>query len=793
MLGIEKVGRGREDYYLSTVAAGRRHDGGLIEPDGVWLGGAAGAIGLDGPVLPGELRAVLAGVHPHTGASLSASHARGRVRVMGYDFTFSTPKSLSVLHALGPVEGAGAVRDAHEGAVAAVVDYLERHGARWRRPGPRGRAGPPDHRISLPAQGLVVASFVHRTSRAPDPHLHSHVLVVNCVPGHDGRWSPLDGRALYVEATSVGNLYEAEVRQRVHERLGLRFGMLRGASADLDGIEVEVLRAFSRRSAEIATFLERRGLSGPRARHYAARATRRPKDLTVSHEELVAEWRERALDLGLAAGKLDRLVEAGLARAGRPDPLRDGEVLRGVQRALGPDGLTAERASFTRSDLVRAGCRAAPAGAAVAEVESAVDAVVRSPAVVERGAGARSLRGAGGKRIPAPATELRYTTPEVLAIEASIVSIAAAARGRGVAVVGEQAVASSLGRRQLKASDRETALRLLSSGDGVEVVRVTGGPPDAVEAARAGWEAEGAQVFGVAPTGPGARRLEATTGIESVPLDALGRSASALRHSASSLPAGSVLAVGGAARVGPRRLAVLLEGAAEARLKVLLVTGRLDGPDDRTLASIAATSAPLPAVATLAPERGSRGCSGEVRWCTVGPVRVGLAASAGEARRALLETWLEFAENGRAAVVVVDDAPTAAAIRDAGCGPVVRPGDLPPALGGLPEAAVVVLGAGGALPAAVRRNQAIERVHVATVRSAEAGDIGRAAEIALPRPLVRELGGVPRTFEGRAIWRAAAEASLGRDRLARERLEPALGALRELPPERTRARGGLER
>ena len=48
------------------------------------------------------------------------------------------------------------------------------------------------------ADGFIAAAFRHRTSRAADPHLHTHALVPNMVRSTDaGRWRTLDARHLY--------------------------------------------------------------------------------------------------------------------------------------------------------------------------------------------------------------------------------------------------------------------------------------------------------------------------------------------------------------------------------------------------------------------------------------------------------------------------------------------------------------------------------------------------------------------------------------------------------------------
>lgn len=241
MLSVAKVFRDREGYYLETVASRRQRSDVLIEPEGRWLGKAAASLGLVGEVDGRSLHAVLRGVDPASGELLSAHH--DSVRVVAFDCTYSTPKSVSILHALGSEEVREQVRAGHEQAATAALGYLERTGARVRRTLARG-----EPRSALPAEGLLAAAFVHRASRAPDPHLHSHVLVANLAPGPDGRWSALDARGLYLEMRTTRYLYETQLRSELTCRLGVSWRELQGSWADLAGIDPKVSRAFSRRS-----------------------------------------------------------------------------------------------------------------------------------------------------------------------------------------------------------------------------------------------------------------------------------------------------------------------------------------------------------------------------------------------------------------------------------------------------------------------------------------------------------------------------------------------------------------
>jgi conjugative relaxase-like TrwC/TraI family protein len=69
------------------------------------------------------------------------------------------------------------------------------------------------------AGGFVAAAYRHRMSRAQDPQLHTHVVCANTAQGRDGRWTALDGTAIYAHARAAGFVYEAHLRYAVRERL----------------------------------------------------------------------------------------------------------------------------------------------------------------------------------------------------------------------------------------------------------------------------------------------------------------------------------------------------------------------------------------------------------------------------------------------------------------------------------------------------------------------------------------------------------------------------------------------
>jgi conjugative relaxase-like TrwC/TraI family protein len=215
VLSIGKLGQGQENYYLESVALGiEDYYTGAGEAPGRWTGSAARELGLQGEVDGDGLQAALAGSNPATAAPLAAQ--RGGSRVPGFDLTFRPPKSVSVLFGLAGSEISSEVRDAHEAAVESALDYMERHAAVGRR----GHGGIE----SVPGNGFLAAAFRHRTSRAGDPQLHTHVLVANITRGPDERWTALDGRKLYAHAKTGGYLYQAALRRELVRRLGLEWG-----------------------------------------------------------------------------------------------------------------------------------------------------------------------------------------------------------------------------------------------------------------------------------------------------------------------------------------------------------------------------------------------------------------------------------------------------------------------------------------------------------------------------------------------------------------------------------------
>src|SRR3954452_9631787 len=113
VLSIGKLAPGQQEYYLRSVAAGvEDYYLGSGEAAGRWIGDGANRLGLSGQVNAQALAKVLDGLHPKTGEQLWPKQSSRRLP--GWDLTFSAPKSVSLLYALGSPAIRETVLAAHE-------------------------------------------------------------------------------------------------------------------------------------------------------------------------------------------------------------------------------------------------------------------------------------------------------------------------------------------------------------------------------------------------------------------------------------------------------------------------------------------------------------------------------------------------------------------------------------------------------------------------------------------------------------------------------------------------------
>jgi conjugative relaxase-like TrwC/TraI family protein len=539
MLSIGKLGAGQERYYTEKVAEGAEdYYSGEGEAEGQWIGAAAAQLGLEGEVEPDALTAMLTGRDPVTGEPLGLKSAPGREPVPGFDLTFSAPKSVSLTWALGGHPVSGQVMEAHRAAVEAALSYMERQ-ACWAR---RGKGGA----TFVPGNGFLAAAYAHRSSRAGDPQLHTHVLVANATWGPDGRWSRLYHPAIYEHARTASYLYAAHLRHELTLRLGVEWEPVVNGLADIRGFSPDELRAFSTRRAEILAAVGE-GASA-KAMRVAALETRQAKDRDLTDESIREGWRVRGEELGLTRARIaDRL---GHERPGS-------SVLTGrqVERSV-----TGHVSHFDRRDAIRAVADNLPHGAPAHEVERLADEFLAAGSV---------MRIAEMPRGP------RFTTERIWELERR-----ALAAAEQMAAGGDRAVADPIAvsrvlatRSTIKADQRVLVERLTGGGEGLVVVvgEAGTGKTFATVAAAEAWAEAGAGLRVAAPTWRAANVLR-SEGLDATSvarlLGELDRRAAEGRRA---LAADSVLMVDEAGMVDSATLARLIDHAKEADAKLVLI------------------------------------------------------------------------------------------------------------------------------------------------------------------------------------------------------------------------------
>jgi conjugative relaxase-like TrwC/TraI family protein len=545
MLSIGKLGKGQERYYLDKVAEGAEdYYSGEGEVAGEWLGDAAEDLGLSGEVDAAQLEAMLTGRNPVDGEPLVGMRGvPSNGSVPGFDLTFSAPKSVSLLWGLGGPVAAVEVRAAHREAVAAALGYLQRE-ACWTR---RGAGGSEFVR----GNGYLAAGYLHRSSRAGDPQLHTHILVANATKGPDGRWTRLYHPAIYDHAKTASYIYEAHLRHELTRRLGVEWQPTRQGIAEIAGFADEHLREFSTRRQQI---LEAAGAdASARSMQVAALTTRQPKERDVGRGELLERWRSRADEIGLDRETIARTFDPDAAvRIERPDAAA-------VSTAQLARSVTASASHFDRREAIQAVADALPQGATGAEVERLADAFLASDTVIQIGEGAKGPR---------------YTTRRIWELEREALATAERMRGQGPTPAGELIAARVIGARPtLKADQREMVRRLLTSGEGVAVVigEAGSGKTFAIVAAAEGWAQAGVELRAAAPTWRAANVMRA----EGLPAQSIASLLLALdraqQDGGEGLPRESVLLIDEAGMVDSATLARLVSRAEAAGAKLVLV------------------------------------------------------------------------------------------------------------------------------------------------------------------------------------------------------------------------------
>lgn len=518
-----------------------------------WQGKGAERLGLSGTVGRVEFQTLLEGRLPN-GQRLGTVRNGELEHRPSWDMTFSAPKSVSVM---ALAAGDQRLLDAHDQAVKTALTFVESRIAETRIR--------EDGEVRREATGnLIIATLREDTSRAQDPQLHSHNVVMNATQSADGQWRSLDGYALFNAQREIGQVYRNELALRAQ---ALGYGVVQGKDGtfELAGVPKEVLEAFSSRSAQIEAALASKGLDRESAtaaqKDMLAIATRDGKQ-ELTAEQLRGAWQIRAAELGFDGQTLQ--TQAQREALSNPTPGRmDAAAALAVESAMAKLG---ERESIFSAGLLRQEAMQMAVGkAGLADIERAIGQATERAQLIPREIQhhGRAIDG--------------YTTQAGIEIESRMLATELSGRNKAQELLPERNAHRVVAQHELKSEhpwtqgQRLAAAALLSSRNYVNAVQGYAGTAKTTtviqSVAHVAWRQD-YQVIAMAPTANAAETLGQAIGKLSITVS---RHLVALDSKQPLSDKPQLWIVDEASMLSAKQTAALLDGAKAVGARVLLV------------------------------------------------------------------------------------------------------------------------------------------------------------------------------------------------------------------------------
>ena len=241
-----------ESYFKEHLRVGDYYMEGRTV-SGEWLGEGAQKLGLSGVTTEKDFLNLCRNIHPQTNEQLTprmngkrfsvdengVTHEHANRRVF-FDFTLSPPKSVSIAALVGNDKR---IIEAHDKAIRLAMNQFEVFAAT--------RVRKNDQYSHRPTSNLVGAVFRHDTSRALDPHLHSHCILFNATfDATERRWKALETCEMFPAQKFIENVYYHELAKSL-QQFGYRVQNHPRGDFEIEGVSKELIDRFSKRHREI--------------------------------------------------------------------------------------------------------------------------------------------------------------------------------------------------------------------------------------------------------------------------------------------------------------------------------------------------------------------------------------------------------------------------------------------------------------------------------------------------------------------------------------------------------------
>lgn len=458
----------REDYY----AEGR-------EMDGRWFGRGAELLGLCDTVEKHEFHGLCDNKHPQTGDPLTPRTKDNR-RV-GYDISFSCPKSVSVHQALTDDP---AMLQAFQKAVRETMQEMETE----MKTRVRGEGADADRTTG----NMVWAEYTHFTARPveghADPHLHAHCFTFNATYDEaEERWKAGQFGDLKRDARYYEAAFDARLAENLCE-LGFEIDRSQGGW-ELQGYTREMCETFSRRTKLINDFAKAKGIENPAYMSELGGKTREHKIAGEDKDTQVSEWASRLTSEQRAA--FEAVEAARSSPGGAFNRVAGSDRREAVRGALdhAREHCFERNSVVTEKAFLETALRYGVGRIALEDVRQEHAARVRDDQMISRQFEGRQM----------------VTSREVLAEEHAMVTMAREAKGafEPLGDVGFE------GREGFSDGQKNALSHVLGSRDGVTVVggKAGTGKTTMMKDAVAGIERDGKKVLTFAPSSDAAHRV----------------------------------------------------------------------------------------------------------------------------------------------------------------------------------------------------------------------------------------------------------------------------------------------
>ena len=289
------VGLDRLNYYLTQTRTDYYTEGG--EQPGRWAGELAEQWGLEGEISPTVLRQLWQGYSPDGSIPL-VKNAGDPERRCAWDLTFSAPKSVAVLWSQSTPEVRAIIEELHAEAVNETLAQIEQVAA-YSRSGKGGR--------NWERTPILAVVFPQGTSRANDPLIHSHVLVLNLARRADGRTGGLTTDEFFRLKLPLGAHFQAALANRLEQRLGLAIEW-KAKTFSLRDVPRKLCVEMSKRRTSMLHVFDRTGGYSAVAAKSVALLTR-PNKTQVPYAKLFDKWQQDGRAFGWSTAEAQALIQ----------------------------------------------------------------------------------------------------------------------------------------------------------------------------------------------------------------------------------------------------------------------------------------------------------------------------------------------------------------------------------------------------------------------------------------------------------------------------------------------------